>query len=81
MAYTVLIHLVNADPILAEVERLPDPQDQVLICTNVRLRDGKEVHYLDPEAVQVIIPWHRISFVEVLITREEAEIISFVRER
>ncbi len=81
MAYTVLIHLVNADPILAEVDRLPEPQDQVLICSNVRLRDGKEVHYIDPEAVRVIIPWHRISFVEVLNVRDEAEIISFVRER
>ncbi|MBO9361349.1 MAG: hypothetical protein J7452_04000 [Thermoflexus sp.] len=81
MAYKVLIHFINADPLLAEIERIPEPQDQVLICSNVRLRDGKEVHYIDPEAVQVIIPWHRISFVEVLSAREEAEIISFVRER
>ena len=54
MAHTVLIHLINEDPILAEVEKLPDPTDNLLICTNPRRRDGKPLHYITNEATSFI---------------------------
>ncbi len=81
MPYTVLIHVMNEDPILAEVEEIPNPTDQAVTCTNIRRRDGKDVHYVDSQAVTFMIPWHRINFLEIMGGEEEGEIIGFVRER
>lgn len=80
MSYTVLVHLHNEDPIVAEIDELPDPQDQIVVINNPRLRDGKDLHYIQPEVQTVIFPWTRISFIEVMPTEEEEEIIGFIRE-
>ncbi len=80
MAHTVLIHLLNEEPVVAEMERLPEPSDQVLIVSNVRRRDGREVPFLLPEAGLVIFPYSRIQCVEVMTTEGEEEIVSFIRE-
>jgi len=81
MAYTVIIHLHNEDPIVAEMDELPKPEDSSIIVVNPRKRDGKQVHYIDPEATQVIFPWTRITFIEVFPSEEEeAEIVEFFRE-
>ena len=37
MPYTILIHVANEDAVLAEVEELPNPSDQAVHCTNIRL--------------------------------------------
>jgi hypothetical protein len=76
----VLIHLVNEDPILAEVETLPDRADQILVALNPRRRDGKDVHYLLPDVSTIVLPWHRISFIEMIPTGAEEEVVTFVRE-
>ncbi len=81
MPYTILIHVANEDAIMADVDELPNPADQAVICTNVRRRDGKDVHYADSQAVTFMIPWHRINFLEIMGSEEEGEIIGFVRER
>jgi len=77
---SVLIHLTNEDPILAEIEELPDPKDQILVAQNPRRRDGKELHYLMPEVSTVVLPWHRISFLEIIPAGGEEEVVTFVRE-
>ena len=41
MAITIIIHIMNADAIVAEIDELPDPQATALVCTNPRGRDGK----------------------------------------
>ncbi len=80
MPMTVLIHLVGEDPIVAEIERIPAPEDQFLACENPRRRDGREVSYLLPEIKTLLLPWHRIHCVEILPTEKEEELITFVRE-
>ena len=80
MPHTILIHVANEDAILADVEELPSPSDQAVFCTNIRRRDGKDVHYADAQAVSFYFPWHRINLVEVMSGEEEGEIIGFVRE-
>jgi hypothetical protein len=81
MSLPVLIHLLNEDPILAEVDEIPDPKDQVLKCKNPRRRDGTDVRYLMRDLKTLILPWHRIHCVEVLLSgEEEEEIITFIRE-
>ena len=77
---TVLIHVLNEESVVGEIECIPEPSDQVLIVSNVRLRDGREVSYLLPETDTVVYPWTRIHCVEILPSEEEEEIISFIRE-
>ncbi len=80
MAMTVLIHLMNEDPIVAEMEELPDPQGQFLICQNPRRRDGRDLSYVLPEVRSLIMPWHRIHCVEILPGEEAEEVVTIVRE-
>lgn len=80
MPMTVLIHMLNEDPIVAEIDRVPDPSDQFLVCENPRRRDGKDITYLLPEVKSLLVPWSRIHCVEVLPGAEEEKIVTFVRE-
>lgn len=79
--YTVIMHVANEDPFVAEMEELPDPSDQFVVFSNPRKRDGKPLSYVDRQAVSFMFPWHRINFVEVLAPRRARdEIIEFFRE-
>ena len=80
MSYSVLVHVLNEEPILAEIEEIPSPADQVLIVTSARRRDGREVSYLLPEASTVVFPWARIHCLEVISGEDKEDIISFIRE-
>ncbi len=77
---SILVHIVNEEPILCEVEKLPDAADQVVVMHNMRRRDGTDVHYIDDEVMTIIVPWHRINFIQVLPTGEMDDVIGFVRE-
>ncbi len=77
---TVLVHVMNDDPILGEMDALPACSDQLVMIKNPRKRDGKDLHYLEANVSTMILPVIRVNFIEVLPTGEEEEIISFVRE-
>lgn len=77
---TVIVHINNEDPIMGEIEALPQPSDQIITLKHPRRKDGKDVHYLEPNVNLVIWPLHRITFIELIQDIEEDEIISFVRE-
>jgi hypothetical protein len=80
MAYEVIIHVMNEDPILAEMESLPDPTDQSIVLLNPRRRDGRPLHYVSEGATAFIFPWTRITFIEVMETEEAKEVVEFFRE-
>ncbi|MBN1660955.1 MAG: hypothetical protein JXA93_21340 [Anaerolineae bacterium] len=80
MSMVVIIHLANEDPIVAEIEDWPDPTHQTLTFTNPRRRDGRPLHYITEGATSFIFPWDRITFVEIMETEEEKEVIEFFRE-
>ncbi len=77
---SIIIHILNEDPVLGEIENLPETTDTLLVLKNPRRRDGKDLHYLDPNVNTVLYPLQRITFIEILPSGEEEEIISFVRE-
>ncbi len=77
--YTVVVHLPNEEPMMGEIERLPDPKDNLVVLYNPRRRDGRDVHYLEDNVDAVILPLSRVTLIEVMPSEEE-EIISFVRE-
>jgi len=81
MAITVIVHVMNADPVVAEIDEVPNPSSAFLVCSNPRGRDGKAVSYIEREATRIIFPWHRISFVETMPSEEDqVEIESFFRD-
>jgi hypothetical protein len=77
---TVLVHIQSDDPVLGEVDELPNPSDALIVIKNPRRKDGKDVYYLDANVTTVIYPVLRINFIEIMPTGEEEEIIGFVRE-
>ncbi|UCG26065.1 MAG: hypothetical protein JSW55_08800 [Chloroflexota bacterium] len=82
MSVTVIIHITNEDAILGEVEEIPNPSDQFITVRNPSRKDGKDLHYLEDEVTTMMIPWHRINFVEVMPSADELEeVITFVREQ
>ena len=80
MAYSVILHIVGEPSILGEVDELPKPSDNLIIISNPRLRDGKDLHYLEHNVVKVIWPIDKITLIEVLESEEEERLIGFVRE-
>lgn len=81
MAITVIVHVMNADAVVAEIDEIPDTHAAFLVCTNPRARNGRPVDYIEREATRIIFPWHRISFVETMPSEEDqVEIESFFRD-
>ena len=80
MAHTVILHIPGDLPVLGEVEELPKPSDTIMVVSNPRQRDGKDLHYLEANVVKVIFPLDKLSLIEVLEGQEEEKIIGFVRE-
>ena len=81
MPITVIVHIHNSDPIVGEIDEMPDPSAQYITCTNPRTRDGKNIVYIDATTTRVMFPWSRITFLETLPSEEDqAEIESFFRD-
>jgi hypothetical protein len=80
MSMEVIVHLFNEDPIIAEMENMPDPTHQTVVLTNPRRRDGRALHYVTEGATAFIFPWSRITFIEIMETEEEKEVVEFFRE-
>ena len=80
MAYSLVLHINNQDPVVGEVDELPTPTDNMIILNNPRKLDGKELAFVSENVITLIWPVDRINFIEVLVEREDQEIIGFVRE-
>jgi hypothetical protein len=79
MPVTVILHVENEDPIVGEIEEVPNPSDTFVHVMNPRRLDGKDIHYLSVGVVEVIWPANRITFLEIMPADDE-DIIGFVRE-
>ena len=80
MAKTVVLHIMGEDPVLADMDQEPQPSDAYIKVSNLRKRDGKDVTYLTPGVQSVIYPWHRITFLEIMVSEEErGSVIDFFR--
>jgi hypothetical protein len=77
---TVLIHIMNDDPVLGEMDSIPTAQDAMVIVKNPRRRDGKDLPYLEANVTTVLWPMLRVNFIELMPSGEEEEIITFIRE-
>ena len=80
MSYTVLVHISGEDAVLGEIEDMPGHDSVIITVNNPRRKDEKDLPYLYETVTTVIWPMHRINFIEILPTREDEELIGFVRE-
>ena len=80
MSTSVIIHIKNAEPMLAEIEDFPQANDTIIKLNNPRQRDGKDLLFLEHNVVVVYWPLSEISFIEVLPGEIAEEVVSFIRE-
>ena len=80
MPHEVLLHIKNSEPILGEMDELPNTRDTMIKVNNPRQRDGKDLHYIAQNVVTVYWPIETLSFLEILGGEEEDEVFGFVRE-
>lgn len=77
---TVIVHFANEDAILGDMDQLPAMSDNLILVKNPRRKDGKDLPNLEQNVSQVIWTIHRVTFIEIVPTGDEEQIISFVRE-
>jgi hypothetical protein len=61
----VVIHIANEQPLLADLYELPTAVDVNMICTNVRMLDGKKPIFIDRSTAVFVFPYVTIRFIEI----------------
>ncbi len=66
MIRNVVIHVSNEQPLLADLFSVPSPADVGLVCTNIRMIDGKKPIFIDHTDSTFFFPNLHIRFLEIL---------------
>ncbi len=80
MQQSVILHMLDEEQIIGEVDALPNTADRFMILSHPRRRDGIRLDTLQEGVTAVLIPWHRIQMVEFLPEADIENVIGFVRE-
>jgi hypothetical protein len=67
-----VIHMNNEQPLVCDLRDMPDAADAGLLCTNLRLVDGRKPTFIDATDSWFVIPFHIIWFVELPLASVEA---------
>lgn len=82
MAIQVVVHVVNEEPFVAEMEDMPPQGASYIVVANPRSRENKHLQWAQPGAMRFIFPLVRISFIEVMMSDQDREGIEpFYRDR
>ena len=68
-----ILHLLNDQPLVVELLAEPTPGDIALICTNIRMNDGKKPTFIDYTESTFVFPMAAVRFVEILTTDEAGQ--------
>jgi hypothetical protein len=66
-----VIHIANEQPLLADLYAMPTSADVSLVCTNIRMLDGKKPIFVDRSDSVFVFPYHAVRFIEVLAAAAE----------
>ena len=77
---TLILHITNEDPVMGEVDAVPAASDLMIPLKNPRRKDGKDLPNIEPNVTLIYYTTARVTFIEVIPTGEEEDIITFVRE-
>lgn len=81
MPIRALIHIVSEDPVLGELDEMPDPTHMFLRVRNATRKDGKPLELVDDRATSIAYPWSRVTFVEFFNEESAREsVMGFFRE-
>jgi hypothetical protein len=61
----VVIHITNDQPLLADLYEMPTATDASLVCTNLRMLDGKKPIFVDDAASVFVFPYLNLRFLEI----------------
>jgi hypothetical protein len=61
----VVVHVSNEQPLLADIYAIPGAGDAGLVCTNVRMLDGKRPVFIDRTDSVFFFPYLVIRFLEI----------------
>jgi len=61
----VVIHVMNEQPLMADLYALPEASDAGLVCTNLRTPDGKRPTFVDRSESTFFFPYLVIRFLEI----------------
>jgi hypothetical protein len=62
---SAVIHILNEQPLLADLYDLPKAGDQGLLCTNLRTLDGRRPIFIDRMESIFFFPYRHIRFLEI----------------
>ena len=65
MIRNVVLHLLNEQPLLVDLFETPKSEDQGLVCTNLRMMDGKRPIFIDRIESVFFFPYLHIRFLEI----------------
>ncbi len=65
MIRDVVIHIANEQPLLADLYDMPTSSDVALVCTNLRMLNGKRPVFTDAIDSVFLFPLVHIRFVEI----------------
>ena len=65
MIRNVVIHASSEQPLMADLYDLPSADDAGLLCTNLRMMDGKRPVFIDQIESTFFFPYHVIRFLEI----------------
>jgi hypothetical protein len=65
MLRDVIVHLLNEQPMLADLLSEPEPSDGCIVCTNLRTMNGKAPVFVDDSMSTFIFPFALLRFVEI----------------
>ncbi|HNW14105.1 MAG TPA: hypothetical protein PKZ26_07855 [Anaerolineaceae bacterium] len=77
---TVILHMLNEDPVVGELEKLPAATDTLVYIHHPRRRDGKILPYIESNVTVAAWPITRLSFFEILPDEQEDDLDNDVRE-
>jgi len=65
MIRDVVLHLMSEQPLLADLDALPGPSDNLIICTNLRMMNGNRPIFVDDSASTFVFPMEFVRFIEI----------------
>jgi hypothetical protein len=66
MIRNAVLHIMNEQPMLADLYEMPDAHDVGLRCTNLRTLNGKRPVFVDDSMSVFFFPYLHLRFVEIL---------------
>jgi len=63
--HNAVIHIANEQPLLADLFETPATTDVSLVCTNVRMLDGKKPIFIDRTDSVFVFPYLHVRFIEI----------------